>query len=105
MQNRRWWKPLLAFLITFGVLAIAGTLLRGFLVYQHFYALGMQTDDPAVAADAARELTNLDRHYAPVFLAVEVAVSALVAGVLVWRRPPMPAPLPLSSDERRAETR
>ena len=52
VQSKRWWKPLLAFLITFGVLAMAASVVRVIAVYQHFYALGMQTDDPAVAAPA-----------------------------------------------------
>ena len=97
MQNKHWWKGLLAFLITFGVLAMAASVVRALAVYQHFYALGMQTDDPAVAAEASRELARLDRLYMPAFLLVATAASALVAGVLAWRRPRL--------EERRAETR
>ena len=77
---------MLAFLITFGVLALAASVLRAVVVYRHFYALGMQTDDPTVAAVAARELARLDGQYTPVFLLVATAVSTVAALVFARRR-------------------
>ena len=87
MPNKRWWRPTLAFLIAFGVLAMVGSVVRVIAVYQHFYALGMQPDDPAVAVQASQELARMDRAYTPLFLLVATAVSALVAAVFAWRRP------------------
>ncbi len=106
MPNKLWWRPTLAFLITFGVLAMVASVVRVIAVYQHFYALGMQPDDPAVAVRASQELSQMDRVYTPIFLLVATVVSALVAGVFAWWRPRpaggLPPPLP---DEERAETR
>lgn len=105
MQNKRWWRPLLAFLITFGVLAMVASVVRVIVVYQHFFALGMQTDDPTVAMQASQELARMDRIYTPMFLVVAAVISALMAGVFAWWRPqpktPVPPPLP---SEPRAET-
>ena len=79
---------------------------RVIAVYQHFFALGMQPDDPTVAMQASQELSRMDGLYTPVFMGVATLVSAAVAGVFAWRRPrresDLPPPLP---GERRAETR
>ena len=89
MPNKRWWRPTLAFLIAFGVLALIASVVRVVVVYQHFYALGMQPDDPTVAAQAAQEVAAMDRVYTPLFLLVATVASALVAGVFAWWRPPL----------------
>ena len=67
MQNNRWLRPLLAFLITFGVLAMAASLLRAVAVYQRLFSRGMQLDDPSVANEATRELSKMDQLYTPTF--------------------------------------
>lgn len=85
MQNRRWWKPLLAFLITFAVLTLAASVVRAIAVYRHFYALGMQTDDLAVADRAAEELARMDGFYTPIFLLVATVLSAVAAWVFARR--------------------
>ena len=81
------------------------SVVRVIVVYQHFYALGMQPDDPAVAVQASQELARMDQAYTPMFLLVATGVSALVAGVFArWRPRPtigLP-PLPGGGD---AETR
>lgn len=77
---------MLAFLVTFGALALIGSVVRVIAVYQHFYALGMQTDDPAVATLAARELARIDGSYTPVFLLVAMILSVVAAGVFARRR-------------------
>ena len=106
MQNKRWWRPLLAFLITFGVLALLASVVRVIVVYQHFYALGMQPDDPTVAVQASREVAKMDRVYTPLFLLVATVVSALAAGVFARWRPQPKIDLPPSlPDEGDAETR
>ena len=92
-------------MITFGVLALAASVVRALAAYQHFYALGMQTDDPTVVAEASRELARLDRLYVPVFLLAATAVSALTAGWFAWRRPRPGIELPPLPEEHRAETR
>ena len=106
MQNSRWWRPSLAFLISFGLMATGGSLLRVVVVYRRFFARGMQVDDPGVAREATEELSRVDHLYTPTFLLAAVAVAILVAVLFAWWRPKartnLPPPLP---GERPAETR
>lgn len=98
MQNRRWVRPLLAFMIMFGVLAMAATLVRVAVVYQRLFSLGMAPDDPTVANKATEELSHMDRMYTPAFLVAAVLVSGAFAVVFALWRPKvkvdLPPPLP-----------
>ena len=78
---------MLAFVVTFGVLAVAACLVRVAVLYQNLYSQGVQTDDPSVADKAARELSRLDGLYTTPFLAVAVGLSGLCAVVVALRRP------------------
>ncbi len=109
MPTKRWVRPLLAFLITFGVLVMAASLVRVVAVYQHLFGLGMKLDDPTVADQAARELSRMDRMYTPVFLVVAVVVSGVSAVVFALWRPKtkkdLPPPLPGGPANSGAESR
>ena len=75
MPSRRWVRPLLAFIITFGLLAVAASLVRAFAVYQRLYSLGLQVDDPGAASRATEELARMDERYLPIFLAVALLAA------------------------------
>ena len=98
MQTKRWVRPLLAFVITFGVLAMAASVVRVVVFYQRLYSQGVQTDDPSVANRAVQELSRIDQLYTPAFFAVAVGVSGLCAVVFALWRPraktDLPPPLP-----------
>lgn len=98
MQNRRWVRPLLAFLITFGVLTMVGAMVRVVFVYQRLMSHGMMPDDPSVADQATRELSRMDHLYTPGFLVVAVLISGAAATVFALWRPKakveLPPPLP-----------
>ncbi len=98
MSSRRWVRPLLAFIITFGLLAVAASLVRAFAVYQRLYSLGMQVDDPGAASRATEELARMDARYLPIFLAVALLAAGLMATVFALWRPKaknsLPPPLP-----------
>ncbi len=109
MQNNRWLRPLLAFMITFGVSAMAASLLRAVAVYQRLFSRGMQLDDPSVANEATRELSKMDQLYTPTFLIVAVVLSAVAATIFALWRPKvktdLPPPLPAGPVESGTETR
>ena len=98
MQTKRWVRPLLAFVITFGIVAMTASVVRVVAFYQHLYSQGIQTDDPSVADKAARELSHMDQLYTPTFLAVALGVSGLCAVIFALWRPraktELPPPLP-----------
>ena len=98
MQSKRWVRPLLAFVITFGLLAMAASLVRVVAFYQHLFSQGLQTDDPSAANKAAQELSRMDQLYTPAFLAVALLLAGVSAAVFARWRPKakvdLPPPLP-----------
>ena len=77
---------------------MTASLVRAFAVYQRLYSLGMQVDDPGAASRATEELARMDERYLPIFLAVALLASALMAVVFALWRPKaktgLPPPLP-----------
>ncbi len=98
MQSKRWVRPLLAFVITFGILAMSASLVRVAAFYQRLFSQGLQTDDPSVAKQATEELSRMDRLYTPTFLVAALLVAGGSAVVFaLWRpkaRTDLPPPLP-----------
>ena len=98
MQSKRWVRPLLAFVVTFGLVAMIASVVRVIAFYQHLFSQGLRPDDPNVAHQAAEELSRMDRLYTPTFLVVAVLASAVAATVFaLWRpksRANLPPPLP-----------
>ena len=94
MANKRWLRPAVAFMLTFGVLAMAASLVRVVVVYRHLIGLGMATDDPSVADRASQELSRMDQLYTPTFLIVATLVSVASATFFAWWRPGAKADLP-----------
>ncbi len=109
MPTKRWVRPLLAFLITFGVLSMVGAVVRVVAVYQHLFSLGMKPDDPTVADQAARELSRMDWYFMPLFLLVAIPVSGVSAVAFALWRPKtekdLPPPLPGGPANGGAESR
>ena len=105
MQAKPWVRPLLAFIITFGALAMVASLVRVFVVYQRLFSLGMQLDDPSVANRASEELSRMDQLYTPTFLIGALLASGVAAAVFALWRPKSRADLPPPLPAERAETR